>query len=139
MVGGEQAHHDPGRAEAALRGVSVDHRLLQRMQFAACGEILDRDQLGAVELAQEQNAGVERLVGEPAALEPRQHHRACAAIPFGAAFLRSLRSHLLPQPIENGRARGELAEINIAAPKTKAQRIARAVGIASNDMSLLTL
>ena len=35
MVGGEQAHHDPRRAEAALRGVSVDHRLLQRMQFAA--------------------------------------------------------------------------------------------------------
>ena len=35
MVGGEQAHHDPGRAEAALRGVRIDHRLLQRMQFAA--------------------------------------------------------------------------------------------------------
>ena len=89
------------------------------------GEILDRDQLGAVELAQEQNAGVERLVGEPAAPEPRQHHRACAAIPFGAAFLRSLRSHLLPQPVEDGRAGGELAESNVPAPKTKAQRIAR--------------
>ena len=35
MIGGEQAHHDPGRAEAALRGVRIDHRLLQRMQFAA--------------------------------------------------------------------------------------------------------
>ena len=67
MVGGEQAHHDPGCAEAALRGVSIDHRLLQRMQFAAGGEILDRDEFRALELAQEQNAGVERLIGEPTA------------------------------------------------------------------------
>jgi hypothetical protein len=105
MVGGEQTHHDTGRAKAALRGVSVDHCLLQRMQFGAGSEILDRDELGAVELAQEQNAGVERLIGEPATPKPRQHHRACAAIPFGAAFLRSLRSHLLSQPVEDSRTR----------------------------------
>ncbi|HWY84420.1 MAG TPA: hypothetical protein VNY10_21235, partial [Roseiarcus sp.] len=66
MVGGEQAHHDTGRAKAALRGVSINHRLLQRMEFATAGKVLDRDQLGAVELAQEQNTGVEGLVGEPA-------------------------------------------------------------------------
>src|SRR5580658_11254216 len=95
------------------------------MQFAACSEILDRDQLGAVELAQEQNAGVERLVDEPVPLESRQHHGACAAIPFGAAFLRSLRSHFLPQPVEDSGARGELAESNVPTPKSKAQRIAR--------------
>jgi hypothetical protein len=105
MVSGEQAHHDSGRAEAALRGVSVDHRPLQRMQFGPGSEILDRDELGAVELAQEQNTGVERLVSKPASAQPRQHHRACAAIPFGAAFLRSLRSHFLSQPVENSRAR----------------------------------
>jgi hypothetical protein len=125
MVGGKQAHHDPRRAEAALRGVSVNHRLLQRMQFGADGEILDRDELGAVELAQEQNAGVERLIGEPTAPEPRQHHRARAAISLGAALLRSLRSHVLPQPIEDGRARGELSKFNISAAKMKAKRIPR--------------
>src|SRR5580658_5062640 len=95
------------------------------MQFAACSEILDRDQLGAVELAQEQNAGVERLVDEPVPLESRQHHGACATIPLGAAFLRSLRSHFLPQPVEDGCARGELAELNLPAPETKAQHVSR--------------
>ena len=136
MVGGEQAHHDPGRAEAALRGVNVDHRLLQRMQFPARGEILDRDQFRAVELAQEQNTGVERLVSQPASAQPRQHHRACAAIPFGAAFLRSVRSHLLPQPVEDGRARGELSKTNLAASKTKTQRISRGWhGVKRHDRS----
>jgi len=96
MVGGEQAHHDTGRAKAALRGVSINHRLLQRMEFATAGKVLDRDQLGAVELAQEQNTGVEGLVGEPARPEPCQHHRASAAISLGAAFLGSLGSRVLP-------------------------------------------
>ena len=126
MVGGEQAHHDPGRAEAALRGMVVDHRLLQRMQLAARGEVFNRDELCAVELAQKQNAGVERLVGEPAALELRQRHGACAAIALGAAFLGPLRSHLLAQPVENGRARGESVERNLAAAEKKAQGVARA-------------
>ncbi len=126
LVGGEQAHHDPGRAKATLRGVSIDHRLLQRMEFATGGKVLDRDQFSALELAQEQNTGVERLVGEPTTPESRQHNRACAAIPFGAAFLRSLRSHLLSEPIKDGRARVELAENNLRVPKTKAQRVARA-------------
>ncbi len=126
MIGGEQAHHDPGRAEPALRGVRVDHRLLQRMQVSALGEILDRDELGAVELAEQQNAGVERLVGEPALLKPGQDDGARAAIPFGAALLRSLRSDVLPQPIEDGRAGGELAQSDVLATETKAQRVARA-------------
>ena len=51
MVGGEQTHHDPGRTEAALRGVVVDHRLLQRMQLVARGKVFNRDELRAVELA----------------------------------------------------------------------------------------
>ena len=125
MVGGEQAHHDAGGAKAALRGVRIDHGLLQRMQFAACSEVLDRDQFGAVELPQQQNAGVEGLIGEPAGLPPRQHHRAGAAIAFGAALLRSLGSHVLPQPVENGRAGREMAEFDIPAAKPKAQRVSR--------------
>ena len=105
MIGGEQAHDDPRRAETALRGVVIDHCPLQRMQFAALGKVLDRDEFRSVELAQEQNAGVERLVGERPGLEPRQNDGASAAIPLGAALLRPLRSHFLAQPIENGRTR----------------------------------
>ena len=126
MVGGEQAHHDARRAEAALRRVIVDHRLLQRMQFAARGKVFNRDELRAVELAQKQNAGVERLVGEPAAPESRQRHGARAAIALGAAFLRPLGSHVLAQPVENGRAGGEPVERNLAAAETEAEGVARA-------------
>ena len=138
MVGGEQAHHDARRAEAALRGVSVDHRLLQRMQLAARGEILDRDQFRAVKLAQEQNAGVKRLVGETAAPEPRQHDRACAAIPFGAAFLRSLRSHLLSQPVEDGGAGENWRRATSSPRKRSAARRARRLVWPQTTSSLLT-
>ena len=48
----EQAHHDAGRAEAALRAVQTRHRFLDRMQHAVCGQIFHRDQFAAVELAE---------------------------------------------------------------------------------------
>ena len=43
--GGEQAHHDSRRAKTALRGVSVDHGLLQRMQFGPYRHTLNRRDL----------------------------------------------------------------------------------------------
>ena len=67
VIGGEQAHHDPGRAEAALRAVMVDHRLLHRMECVADREILDRDEFGPVKLAEQQDAGVHRLISKLAA------------------------------------------------------------------------
>jgi hypothetical protein len=107
MIGGEQAHHDPRCAEAALRAVQVDHRLLHRMEDAAIGEILDRDQLRAVELADKQDAGVDRVVTEPAAAKAGEHHRAGAAIALAAPLLRPFGQRLLAQPVEHGRARGD--------------------------------
>ncbi len=123
MIGGEQAHHDARRAEAALRAVMVDHRLLHRMQAVALGEVLDRDEFGAVELAKQQDAGVDRLVGELAAAQTREHDRAGAAIALGAAFLRAGRPLLFAQPVENGRARREPVERDLAPPKPEAQRV----------------
>ena len=47
---GEHRHHETRRAEAALRAVAVDHRLLHRMQLAVGRfQILDRQQLAAVQ------------------------------------------------------------------------------------------
>ena len=66
LVEREQAHHDAGRAEAALRAVMLDHRRLHRMERAVVGEVLDGDDLGAVDLAEQEDAGVDRLVAEPA-------------------------------------------------------------------------
>ena len=65
----------------------VDHRLLHRMQLVVAREVLDRDDLGAVGLAGEQDAGIDRLVDEALAAQPPQHHRAGAAIALGAALL----------------------------------------------------
>ena len=45
----------------------VDHGLLHRVQRVAGREILDRDELHAVELAEQQDAGVDRLMSKLAA------------------------------------------------------------------------
>ena len=126
MIGGEQTHDDSGRAETALRSVAIDHRPLQRMQLAALGEALDRDEFRSVELTQEQYTGVHRLIGEGACLKPRQNDSASAAIPLRAALLRPLGSHFLAKPIENGRAGRKAVEDNLAAPEKEAQGIANA-------------
>ena len=52
----------PGVQKPHCEPCMVDHRLLHRMERAAVGEVLDGDQFGAVELAEEQDAGVDRLV-----------------------------------------------------------------------------
>ena len=122
MIGGEKAHHDARGAEAALRTVMIDHRLLHGMQSAALGKVLDCDELGAVKLAQEDDTGVDRLMHEPAAFQPRQHDSARAAIALGAAFLRPRGPLLFAQPVKNGRARREPVERDLAAAKSKTQR-----------------
>ena len=105
MVVREQAHHDAGRAEAALRTVEIDHRLLHGVQRLALGEVLDGEQFGAVDLPEQQNAGIDRLVGELAAPKMRKHHRAGAAVALAAALLGPRRARLLAQPIEQRRPR----------------------------------
>ena len=79
----------------------VDHRLLHRMQAVALREVLDRDEFGAIDLAKQQYAGVDGLIGELAPAQACEHHRAGAAIALGAAFLRAGRPLLFAQPVEN--------------------------------------
>ena len=54
----------PGVQKPHCEPCSIDHGLLQRMQVVAVGEVLDRDELRPVDLAEQQNAGVDGLVGE---------------------------------------------------------------------------
>ena len=56
-------HHEPRRAEAALRAVALGHRLLNRVERARLLESLDGNELPAVEGAQAQDA---RVVGRVA-------------------------------------------------------------------------
>src|SRR5436309_494003 len=49
------------------------------MQRSVACKVLHRDELAAVDLADEQDAGVHRLIDEPFTPQPPQHHRAGAA------------------------------------------------------------
>jgi hypothetical protein len=51
------------------------------------GQILDGDQFGAVELAEQSDAGIDRLVDQSAVTLAHDHDSAGAAIAFRAAFL----------------------------------------------------
>lgn len=95
---GRGHRHDEARgAEAALRAVMVDQRLLHRMEAAVGrGEALDSPDLLALKLGQEQEAGVQRagpgLVGH--------HHRAGAAVALVAALLGAGEPAVLAQEVE---------------------------------------
>ena len=80
---------------------------------------------GAVELAEQQNAGVDRLVAQPPALQARQDDGAGAAVAFAAALFRPLGAGLLAQPVEHRRARRETVDLDIAAAEAEAQRVTK--------------
>ena len=101
--------------------MQIDHRLLNRMEDAADGEILDRDQFGAVELAEKQDAGVDGLVAEAAPAQPGEHDRAGAAVAFVTPLFGPPGERLLAQPVEYGRARREAVERDVAAAEPEAQ------------------
>ena len=62
LVEPEQAHREARRAEAALRGMALDQRLLHRVQApVGRGERLDGEHRLAVERRQRPDAGVDRL------------------------------------------------------------------------------
>ena len=70
------------------------------MQGLALREVLDRQHLGAVDLAEQQDTGVDRLIGERAVAQAREDDGAGAAVAFAAAFLGALGASLFAQPIE---------------------------------------
>jgi len=120
----EQAHHDAGRAKAALRAVKLDHGLLDGMQRLALRQILDREHLGAVDLPEQQNAGIDRFIAQRLAAETNQDDRAGAAIALAATLLHTLRARLLAQPVQQGRAGRKRSERNGSPAKSEAQALA---------------
>ena len=143
LVSGPERHHEAGRAEAALRAVAIDHRLLHRVQFvtlhrveARAGvQIFDREQGLAVERRQELDAGIGRGQAQPAddfrrarLRRPRQladDDGAGTAIAFVAAFLGADAARVFAQPVEH-RARGRrAADFDDGAAVEEADRAAR--------------
>ena len=83
----------------------VDQRLLHGVQLAAAREVFDGDDFAAVGLRGEQDAGVDRLVGQFLSAQAAQHHCAGAAVAFGAAFLGAGRAFGQAQVVEQGQRR----------------------------------
>ncbi len=92
--------------------MKVDHRLLHRMQLVAVGEVLHGDDFGAVGLTSQQDAGVDRLVDDPAAGEAPQHHGAGAAVALGAAFLGAGRALVETEVIQQCQSRRDILQAN---------------------------
>jgi len=112
MKQGEQRHHETGRAEAALRTVKVDHGLLDRMQAALMHEIFDADEVGAIGLAGQHDAGVDRGIDEATADAASQHDRAGPAIPLGTTLLRSGGAFMETKIVEKREMRCSIAQAN---------------------------
>ena len=109
-------HDETGRAEAALRSVMVDHRLLHRVQGAVGGaDALDRAHRAAVKLGQEEDAGVQR----PCAARIGDHHRAGPAIAFVTAFLGASEAALFAQPIEQRCRGGHVSQLHALSVQKK--------------------
>ena len=106
MMEGEHRHHETRRAEAALGGVGIDHRLLHRMERAVrCSQAFDREDGSIVDLRQHHQAGIHRLKPQRSVDLAAKDDRAGAAIAFGASFLRSGETCAGPQPVQHRHAR----------------------------------
>ena len=57
------------------------------MQLSIFGKVVDGDELLAVDLAHQQDAGIDGLIDEPAVSQRAQRHGAGATVSFVAAFL----------------------------------------------------
>jgi hypothetical protein len=128
----KQTHDDARRAKPALRTVVARHGFLHGMQHAIVGEILDSQQFATVQLPEQRDAGVERLVNQSAAALAHHHDRASAAIAFRATLFGTDRPLLQAQPVEHGRARRKIADAHSAAAPLKLQDVS-AHGLAANS------
>ena len=99
LVERPQGHHEARRAEAALRAVAIDHRLLDGVQRAIwLAQVFHGIEGAAVEGGQELDAGVDGLEGETAfAIEFADDDGAGAAVAFRAAFLGAAGTQILAQ------------------------------------------
>ena len=130
LVEREQRHHEAGRAEAALRAVALDHRPLHGVRRAVrAGEVLDRQQLAAVQLADEPDAGVDRLVADAPVSEPPDRDRAGAAVALVAALLGAGPPLDQAQPVEHGQGRVDPIELPQLLAEQKSDLLAH--GLAS--------
>ena len=131
----EQRHNESRGAEAALRAVKVDQRLLNRMQAAVTRKILDGDEVCAVSLASKHDAGVDGAIDEAIANTATEHDRAGPTIPLGAAFLGSGRAFMHTKVIQKRKVRCDATQMNDSAATHELDMATHARLIPSADFS----
>jgi hypothetical protein len=159
LVGRPQRHHEARRAEAALRAVAVDQRLLHRVQavhgvralvallkrggrgclrsLALVLEVLDREQRLAVERGQELDAGIDRLqpqaadrVGRAGLGQLADHHGARTAVALVATLLGAGAARVLAQPVEHRAGRVDATDVDDLSAMEESDGLAGAVAAA---------
>ncbi len=99
----------------------VNHRLLDRVQAAfRAGEMLDRDQMASIDRCQKPNTSIDGFIDEPSITKPPDKHGASAAIAFGTAFLRSGKTALESQKIQQGLVGRNIAQRHVLAVEDEA-------------------
>src|SRR6056297_213296 len=94
------------------------------MQRATLCEILHGDEIHPVDLAEQQDAGIDRLVDETPVPNPPERDGAGAAITLPAALLGAERANLLAQIIEQRGTRMEFGNFAGHAVAGEADRLA---------------
>jgi len=95
-----QRHHKARCAEAALRAVAVDHRLLHGREVAVASQPIHGHDVAAIHLEQEADAGVDgEVAGSAAGRGLRHQHRAGAAVALGTHDLRADEPEPMPQEV----------------------------------------
>ncbi len=127
LVAGGQRDRKARGAEAALRTVAFEQRLLRRVQRAVGGEVLDAQQGLAVEHRQESQAGVDaaqaQLFARPG--QPGQQHGAGAAVALVAAFLGAGAARMLAQPSQRRGRRWQALDLDDGTAVDEADRAGR--------------
>jgi len=95
-----------------LGSVMLDERALDRMEFAAIGKIFNRDELAAVGLTRQRDAGVNRLIDPFLAYDAAQHHRTGTAIALSATLLGARRPLHEAQVVEQRQGRRGVLQMN---------------------------
>ncbi len=97
----EHRHYKSRRAKTALRAVAIDHRLLHAVQLAMVFQILHRDQLFAVQRADERQAGIDAAVAQLSAFRLGQYDGASAAVTGSTAFFGAATAQVAAQIVQH--------------------------------------
>jgi hypothetical protein len=106
--------------------MSIDHRLLNRMQTTASAtQMLDRNHMTAIETCQKTNTGVHSFITQSHARKPPHKHGASTAIALGAALFRSSKPLRNSQKIKQSILRANCVKPHILTIQQKSDLVSR--------------